>query len=258
MALPIGIGGSWATVFEDDFSGSSLDLTKWSPNWLAGDNTSTTPPVNTSESAAYVPAQVTVTGGNCVLSLIATPVTVGGKTYPYRSGMIQTDRKFNFAPNTVAFVEASINMTAASGHVLDNFPAFWVTGQPTWPANGEIDIVEGLSGLARSHFHYPGGHPGISPPSQIYSGSHTYGVAWYLGDRLEFYYDGVSIGTITPRANGYLQAMTAPKFVIVNLATRIGVGGAVVVPSQMLISYVRVWQRTAVGPKAGNYHRRRS
>ena len=43
---PVGVGGSWTLKFADEFNGSSLDLNKWEPNWLAGSNTTITKPVN--------------------------------------------------------------------------------------------------------------------------------------------------------------------------------------------------------------------
>ncbi len=32
---PVGQSGWWNMIFDDEFDGSSLDLSKWAPNWLA-------------------------------------------------------------------------------------------------------------------------------------------------------------------------------------------------------------------------------
>jgi hypothetical protein len=56
-------------------------------------------------------------------------------------------------------------------------PAFWLVGT-SWPANGEIDVFEGIGGAAYSSYH------NVSNPEQGYSlqtpgdftGWHVYGV----------------------------------------------------------------------------------
>ena len=50
-------------VFRDDFNGTTLDLTKWQPNWLGANNSTITPPVNGAELSCYDPSQVSVAGG---------------------------------------------------------------------------------------------------------------------------------------------------------------------------------------------------
>ncbi|QQR52675.1 hypothetical protein IPG36_00930 [bacterium] len=62
-------------AFQDEFSGTNLDLTKWDPNWLAWDATKITQPVNTStEPVCYDPQQVTVGDGLLNLDLENDPV----------------------------------------------------------------------------------------------------------------------------------------------------------------------------------------
>src|SRR5262245_14053730 len=71
---PVGAPGEWRLVWHDEFRGARLNLSKWRPNWLAGDDRTITKPVNDLEVAAYDPGQVSVRYG--VLRLRAAKRTV--------------------------------------------------------------------------------------------------------------------------------------------------------------------------------------
>jgi hypothetical protein len=88
------VNSSYKLVFDEEFNGTALDLTKWNPSWFGSTSTQVTQPVNPgSETAAYSPAQVTVSGGYLNLTTIANPITIGFTTYPYRTGHINTNPK---------------------------------------------------------------------------------------------------------------------------------------------------------------------
>lgn len=238
--MPTGITGSYVLTFQDNFDGGTLDTSKWNSNWL-GSPGSITPPVGgTSEDAAYDPVQVSVNGGNLVLSAIASPVTVSGHLYPYRSGLVNTHGKYSDVPVTEMVYEARIYLQAYSGIRIANFPAFWLDGE-SWPTDGEIDIVEGLSGGAYGHFHYPGGGPGTPQVAGDPTGWHTWSARWFLGDRIEYYFDGVKYFTITPRGSGYVTALSSPMYIICNLAVKDS-NGVSVVPGTIYFDYVRAWK----------------
>jgi len=234
---PIGIPGTWTLKFADEFNGTSLNTADWWPNWVnATSPTQITEPVNTTEDAAYDPAQVTLSGGNLNLSLIASPITIGNKTYPYRSGMINTEG--NHALNnpmhqfTFGAFEARINLPA-SGTSIANWPAWWTDGQ-NWPVDGEMDIMEGLSGQACYNFHSRHSPPGGCPAGN-YTGWHTYASNWQSGV-VNYYYDGMLVGT---QNSGITSA---PMYLILNYATGGCCAGPIVAPATMQVDYVRVWQ----------------
>ncbi|WP_327319406.1 glycoside hydrolase family 16 protein [Streptomyces sp. NBC_01235] len=225
---PLGIPGTWRNVFSDEFSGTALDGSKWNPNWL-GCSGCTTPPVNSAEESAYAPSQVSVSGGYLHLKAIQQPTTVNGKTYPYVSGLVESNGKAQF---TYGAFESRI-YTPASGTQIANWPAFWTDGQ-NWPTDGEMDVMEGLGGSACYHFHSSSGGPG-GCASGSYTGWHTYGAEWKQGS-VTFYYDGKQVGQITSGIT------SAPMYLILNNAISSIHGGPTQVPADMMVDYVRVWQ----------------
>lgn len=225
---PLGIPGTWRKVFGDEFSGSSLDGSKWNSNWF-GCSGCVTKPVNSHEESAYSPSQVSVSDGSLHLKAIQQSTTVDGKTYPYLSGLVNSNGKAQF---TYGAFEARI-YTPSSGTQIANWPAFWTNGQ-NWPTDGEMDVMEGLGGSACYHFHSPAGGPGGCAPGS-YTGWHTYGAEWKQGS-VTYYYDGKQVGQITSGIT------SAPMYLILNHSISSSMGGNTVVPADMMVDYVRVWQ----------------
>ncbi len=217
-------------LFRDDFSGSSLDLSKWRPNWFGTNNAAITKPVNTAEQGCYDPAQVSVSGGSLHLNAVARSCPANnGVTYPYASGLVSTKDHFTF---TYGSIEARI-FTAPGSGAIRNWPAFWANGVGAHPANGEIDAFEGLAGRACWHFHYTGGEPGGCANQANAAGWHTYAAEWRPGV-VTYFYDGVQVGRITSGIT------SSPMYVVLNLGLSSTVSGPVSVPSEMLVDYVRV------------------
>ena len=86
MTIPV--DSSWTLTFDEEFNGTSLDTDVWGTNWLGTDG-AITKPINSAELAAYDPAQVSVSDGSLHLTAVASPVTVNGTEYDYRSGIVQ-------------------------------------------------------------------------------------------------------------------------------------------------------------------------
>lgn len=238
ILLPNNIPGNWNLIFQDEFNGNALDLTKWRPNWLAGDDTSDSPPVNSSEIEAYAPSQVSVNNGNLVLTATKKNVTVNGRKYTYVSGAVESHGKYDF---TYGAVEASIKTPSGVGV----WPAFWMDGA-NWPVTGEIDILEayGTDGSSSFHYHYgtsaqnygPGGSSGVAGASTVF---HTYAVNWEPGI-ITWYYDGIMVYQLP---NAHLVAgntiTSSPLFIILDLGLQKGFAGS---SAAMEVDYVRVWQ----------------
>lgn len=175
-------------VWADEFSGSSLDTTKWN-YWLAGPR----------RDAVNVSSAVSVSGGN----LAITTYTTNGTHY---TGIIATDNKFR---TKFGYWEASIDWNDAPGM----WSAYWMQS-PTMGANisdpvtsgCEIDIQEhrsidsasnNIANQVQANIHWNG--YGASHQSQgsgnqgsgLNTGFHIYGFKWTSGS-YDFTIDGTS------------------------------------------------------------------
>jgi beta-glucanase (GH16 family) len=217
-------------LFRDDFNGSTLDTSKWRPNWLAGSDDTVTKPVNSAELSCYDPAQVSVSGGYLHLNAVDRPCRASnGVTYPYASGLVESADHFTF---TYGRVEARIFIPANSGAAA-NWPAFWANGTGTWPVTGELDVMEGLEGHACWHFHSTAGGPGGCAPWPNPTGWHTFAAEWAPGS-VTYFYDGQQIGRVASGITG------SPMYLVLNLGVSTSISPPVRLPSEMLVDWVRV------------------
>jgi hypothetical protein len=205
-----GAPGPWTLNFDDEFSqDSSLNTSKWTPYWFSDGSSS--------NGTTMLSSNVSVANG--VLNLELTPSS---------GGLVSTNGKYQF---TYGYAEARIYLPP-SGSSIANWPAWWTDGQ-SWPADGEMDVMEGLGGQACFHFHSNAGGPG-SCASGNFSGWHTFGADWEPGS-VTYYYDGQNVGSITTGITG------SPMYLILENSGG-SYGGPSVTPSDMEVSYVRVWQ----------------
>jgi beta-glucanase (GH16 family) len=213
-------------LFRDEFTGGSLDLSRWQPNWLGPSNGAITKPINGAEISCYDPAQVRVPGdGYLHLAAAHRSCTANnGARYSYASGLVQTFPHFRF---TEGYLEARVWLPGSTS--IHNWPAVWTDGTGTWPSTGESDVMEGLSGKACYHYHSPSGGPG-GCVAGTFTGWHTFAEEVY-GGVTTYYYDGVRVGA--------KSSVKAPHYIILNLGIG-GWGGPVAAPSEMLVDYVRV------------------
>ena len=221
------VGGNWNLIFDSEFNGSSLNTSKWSTGWF-GSGVTVGP--NSLEQECMDPAQVSVANGELDLTAIQKTETCGGVTQPYTSGMVTTNGHFNF---TYGYMEARVWLPGSAG--VADWPAFWLIG-PSWPASGEIDVMEGLGGLVQAHLHASSSSMGPLTGTGTFTGGwHTFGANWQPGS-ITFYYDGISIGTFTS------LVPSAPMYLILNMSLSTAITSPNVAPADMRVDYVRVWQ----------------
>lgn len=222
--------GTEQIVFFDDFSGNSLDRSKWNVRVTGGT-------VN-NEQQAYVDSSNTIyivhgaeAEGAKNGALVLQPhfasgfTTKEGKKFDFISGRIDTRAKVEFMYGTAS---ARIKMTDGAGL----WPAWWMLGTGRWPETGEIDIMEyvGEKDWAGAAVHGPG-YSGETPFVDRYyfpqnndvTHWHIYSVDW-TPDSLLFKYDNRTIFRVTrPMAEHYGKwAFDNAKFLILNFA----LGGA--------------------------------
>ncbi|HEY2431589.1 MAG TPA: glycoside hydrolase family 16 protein [Vicinamibacterales bacterium] len=209
-------GSADRTLFEDEFSGPSLDRAKWNvivtgSSWRTVNN----------EQQAYVDAPDVLEVRDGLLTIhprlhpaFATP---DGKTADFLSGRIDTRGKFEFVYGT-----AAARMKLAPGAGL--WPAFWALGNGRWPDTGEIDVMENVgeatwTSVALHGPGYFGNTPLVKHATVDISQWHVYSVDW-TADLLVFRIDGKEIYRAS-RADVEKYGRWAydnPKHLIVNLA----------------------------------------
>jgi len=218
---------AWKLVWSDEFSGSSLDTTKW----RAEDVTL----VKNSELQSYAPSAVAIRGGMLVIS--STVASKDGRAYT--SGLIESRGRF-------ARAFGKFEMRAKLPGTKGLWPAFWLLpADESWPP--EIDIMEALGHEPAKV--YMTNHWGVWPNTQ-HEGTpfegpdftkdfHTFAVEWFP-DRMDFFVDGVK------RATHAKDVPKIPFYVILNTA----VGGdwpgnpdaTTVLPQTFEVDYVRVYE----------------
>lgn len=172
----------------------------------------------------------------------------------YTSARMTTKGKFSFTYGTI---EARIALPTGNGI----WPAFWMLGENidavSWPACGEIDIIEAVNDenvvYGTNHWQYEGGHAQYGNSTKDYYGTskvlditqfHNYKMVWnekliamYVDD---FKYQEIAI----ENAKDGLEAFHKPQFFILNVAVAGNWPGFDVddaqFPNEMLVDYIRV------------------
>lgn len=245
----------WKLVWSDEFNGmndSAIDSSKWVIETGGGGWGNKELEYYTTRSQ-----NIFLQDGNLVIRAIKEKYTgPDGVTRDYTSGRMKTQGKFS---QTYGRFEARIKIPAGQGM----WPAFWMLGddisEAGWPACGEIDVMENIGkepGTIHGSIHGPGyiGTVGIEAPYRLPDKEHfsddyhIFAVEWDR-ESVSFYVDEDLYARRT-RADlwpGWKWVFDKPFFVILNLA----VGGdwpgdpdsSTVFPSEMLVDYVRVYQR---------------
>jgi len=249
----------WELTWSDEFNapdGSGVDTSKWVAE-VGGKGW------GNHELEYYTNRAVNAHLENGMLAIQALRENYTGPdglSRDYTSARLVTKNKF---AQQYGRFEARIKLPAGQGM----WPAFWMLGddidQVNWPRCGEIDIMENVGkepSRVHGSIHGPGyiGTVGLESPSTLPSGRkfsddfHIFAVEWEP-NAVRFYVDDTLYATRT-RADlraGWKWAFDHPFFLILNVA----VGGdwpgspdaTTRFPQNMLVDYVRVYQRAASG-----------
>lgn len=237
-------------LWSDEFDGETIDTSKWgfeigtgASGW--GNN----------EWEYYTDRKENAYIKDGVLHIRAQKEDYTGSKYT--SARMITKDKFSFTYGTV---EARIALPTGKGI----WPAFWMLGQNidkvSWPACGEIDIIEAINDenivYGTHHWQYNGNHASYGNNTKDYYGTskelditqfHTYKMVWnekliamYVDD---FKYQEIDI----EKAKDGLEAFHKPQFFILNIAVAGSWPGFEVddtqFPNEMLVDYIRVESR---------------
>lgn len=231
---PEGPPGHWTLVWQDDFTGNSLDRDRWQSNRYGMDRADA--PFNSQrEDAWFSSSNVSVHNSNLVLTIREDPRQVDGRTYHYSSGVVQATEPFSILPGS--YVEGRIAIPKCDGC----WPAFWAVPRDGWPP--EIDILEffdsGTQSRPSFNYHLPSsgdtgpavyGDPGVDYRDDF----HVYGLLWD-GSRITPFVDGRAY----PEVAATTEVTSLPLMLILNLSVD---GGHEPEPgAQMLVDWVRVW-----------------
>ena len=232
-------------LWNDEFDGTAIDASKWTfetgaTGW--GNN----------EWQYYTNRSENAFVQDGVLHIRANKEDYEGAKYT--SARMITKGKFSFTYGTI---EARIALPTGNGI----WPAFWLLGENiddiSWPACGEIDIIEAVNDenvvYGTNHWQYEGGHAQYGNSTKDYYGTskvlditqfHNYKMVWnekliamYVDD---FKYQEIAIENA---ADG-LEAFHKPQFFILNVAVAGNWPGFDVddaqFPNEMLVDYIRV------------------
>lgn len=238
-------------IFQDEFSATSLNTSKWTTCYWWDNNGCTIATAN--ELEWYQPHNVSVNNGKLRLTAQEETVTSpDGKTFNYTSGMVTTGRKTSdqSLPPRLAyqygFVEIRVRVPTGQGL----WPAFWLLPQ-THISRPEIDVMEILghaSDIAHMNFHFVDADGNRQSAGSSWTGPdfsedwHIFALGW-RPDALIWYVDKKEVWRYEDASN----IPSEPMYLLMNLA----VGGdwpgapdeSTLFPSHYDIDYVRVWKK---------------
>lgn len=267
--------GTWTTIFEDTFPGTSLDTTKW----VDREPWQTDPGYQNERSWCPLPIttdQVTVGGGQLTIKSRRAAGLPNGCTFT--SAHLSTRGKFATTANAESYIEARLNCPASRGLL----PAFWLLGNgvgaSAWPLTGEVDILEfsnngvGEPGSPFTSVWYPAdvytSPPGTPGNATHISSTDSYPKRWGLYDswhvwgchrrpsRMDFYIDGALWCSLLPNVAYNGNIALPPMLFTEAMHIRLSLGGGGgwagtawrevdLEEGDYGVDYVRCWQNTA-------------
>lgn len=252
---------AWRLVWSDEFDGTTLDTSKWTP-----EDHSTFGEGN-KELACLMARKANVDLGGGLLTLRAirekTPKTCGDndRRFPdgrdYTSAMLSTEGKAAWHQGRF---EMRAKLPLAPGRSKGLWPAFWMRPE-NGTGDGELDIMEAIGTASATDpeantvhhtlwFDGKGTYPKQSTVVPVAGGTsdgfHTYAAEWDPGV-IRFYVDGRQTFARDRTSAPWIdQAFAGDFYIRLNLA----VGGtfpgspdpATALPADMQVDWVRVYQ----------------
>jgi beta-glucanase (GH16 family) len=247
----------FSLIFSDNFPGTSLDKTKWCPNYPSASGCNALgPTTNDNQISSCDPAHVTVSNG--AAHLLLTNNWSNG--YPTDGACLNSDGPERAGgvpmhafqpppgPTGAIWIEATITFPDDGSHLVRNEPSMWLNGVtpgsricvPGWPNCDEIDIAEFYTCGVTTNYHDLAND--WSEPTKnhctggTYTGTHKYGLMW-TNSKISYYVDGNVIFTTTN-----IDSQSHPMYLIFfNIADKRTVN---VMPSTMDITGVYVWSHS--------------
>ncbi|MEO6470287.1 MAG: glycoside hydrolase family 16 protein [Aeromicrobium sp.] len=251
-------GAQWRCSFSDEFSGSSLDASKW-----VAQRTSATGVQTGKECVSDSSNNVAVSAGVLNLTVrkeinsFVCPSPLGNYSTRYTGGAVSTWERFSQAYGRF---EIRARFPAATVPGLQS--ALWLYPQNLkygpWPNSGEIDIAEAYSqypDVVIPNLHYAhkapdptitNRHCSVSTPSEF----HVYAAVW-SPKSVTITYDGKTclVHTWNP-AEPLAKPAPFDQPFIVCLSQGLGIRGnsfnpfSTPLPATMQVDYVRVWSNS--------------
>ena len=247
-------GTPWTCTFSDDFDGSALDLSKWTPQLTA-----TSGYHSGTECFVDTPENIAVSGGELRLTLLklkkafTCASTTGDYTTQFTSGMVSTYTKF-----TQAFGRFEVRLKFPASKRVGLQSSLWMWPEKLdpvkWPYSGEIDIAEWYSkypdrAIPYVHYWYDGLDSNDTNNNCLVDNIgdwHTYVLEW-TDAALDISYDGTPCIHDTAWAN-YRTLGYAPfdKPFMLAITQMLGIGKnkptfLTQYPATTTVDYVRVW-----------------
>lgn len=226
----------WTLVFEDDFSGKSLNTEKWQtlPYWGGRHNPGY-------HYNWFSEEAIRMTDSTVVLYCIRDTTVFDTATVPYGCGYISNFKSFT---TVHGYFEARCKIPP--GNAV--WPAFWLVSHESWPP--EIDIFEfyGSKGIKHleSNLHWMGedvkeskvkGHR-LPDPSEKF---HVYGLEW-TAEHIIWYFDG----KVLRKQKRNLEPFSKLMHVVLNMGlmnNEDSATGNFDLPAELEIDYVRIYKK---------------
>ena len=228
-------------VFEEHFDGNQLNEVYW--NYELGDGCPNLCGWGNNERQIYNKANAVVDNGHLIIS-----ATKKGEVY--NSSRITTKGKMEFQYGSI---EVRAKLPKGKGI----WPAIWMLGNDidtnTWPACGEIDIMEYVGkqpGVIYNSLHTPDSYGATINSKQTHIADvendfHVYRTDW-TADKISFYIDSKEVYTFKPMTkNAQTWPFDKPFYLIINMAIGGHFGGPEVddniFPQDFIVDYVKVY-----------------